>query len=509
VTPVAGRARAARADVPDRDRRRNQPARDGGLAAAVHLRDKARLSLQHLAELARLDAIGQAEKCARGELSAQELWEACQERVAALNPLLRAVTAVAGQRPQPRPGVLSGVPFLMKDASPWPGLPWTLGARLFAQRVTQQQTEYGTRLVDAGLVCAGKTALSEFGLLASTEGLLSGITHNPWDLARSPMGSSGGSAVAVAAGLVPLAHANDGGGSSRAPASACGVFGFKPSRGRTVTANRSTSDFTEMTSEHCITRSVRDSALFLSLTEDPSHPQPVGYVREPIARRLRVGTWTETMSAGEPDPSVRLAHEDASALLTELGHQVEAIPAPRFAAPDLGEAFYLIAAAAIANVVQTIDRVRSEPVQRDELEPFSWALIAALEASGPDALQRARATVAQAVRTYRDVTRDFDVVLTPTLGSEPPLLGHLSPVLPSPLLFARTSHVLGYTPIHNAAGAPAMSVPLYWSGTGLPIGAHFAAAPNQDAILLGLAYELEQARPWHQRWPPYSIVALG
>ncbi len=396
----------------------------------------------------------------------------------------------------------------MKDASSWPGLRWTLGARLFRDRVTLQQTEYGARLVDAGLVCAGKTALSEFGLLASTEGLLSGVTHNPWDLARSPMGSSGGSAAAVAAGLVPLAHANDGGGSIRAPASACGVFGFKPSRGRTVTANRSASDFTEMTSEHCVSRSVRDSALFLSLTEDRTLAEPVGFVREPSGRRLRVGAWTETMSAAEPDPVVRQAHDDAVRLMTELGHRVEIIAAPRFENPGLGEAFYLIAAAAIANVVQTVDRTRSEPVQREELEPFSWALIASLEARGPDALPQARAIVAKAVQTYGQATRGFDVVLTPTLGTEPPLLGHLSPVLPWQTLLERTSRVLGYTPIHNVAGCPAMSVPLYWSEAGLPIGAHFAAAPGQDALLLGLAYELERARPWAERWPPYSIVAL-
>jgi amidase len=461
-----------------------------------------------LAALARLDAMAQAELCARGELSASELWRACLARIAALNPLLRAVVCTAPESAVPKAGPLSGVPFLMKDASPWPGLEWTLGARLFRHRVTQQQTEYGSRLVDAGLVCVGKTALSEFGLLASTEGLLSGVTHNPWDLARSPMGSSGGSAAAVAAGIVPLAHANDGGGSIRAPASACGVFGFKPSRGRTVTANRSTSDFTEMTSEHCVSRSVRDSALFLSLTEDRTLAEPVGFVREPIGRRLKIAAWSETMSGEQPEPQVQRAHEDAMLLLTELGHEVQTIPAPRFEAAGLGEAFYLIAGAAIANVVQTVDRVRLEPVQRDELEPFSWGLIAALEERGPDALPQARSVVANAVQTYRAVTRDFDVVLTPTLGTEPPLLGHLSPVLSWQLLLRRTSRVLGYTPIHNAAGCPAMSVPLYWSENGLPIGAHFAAAPGKDALLLGLAYELERARPWAERWPAYSIVAL-
>jgi amidase len=460
-----------------------------------------------LATLARLDALAQAELCARGELGAAEAWQACQSRIAALNPLLRAVITLNDEPEPAKAGPLRGVPFLMKDSSPWPGLRWTLGARLFATRVTAQQTEYGKRLEDAGLVCIGKSALSEFGLLASTESLLEGVTHNPWQLERSPLGSSGGSAVAVAAGLVPLAHANDGGGSIRAPASACGVFGFKPSRGRTVVANRSGSDFTEMTSEHCITRSVRDSAFYLSLTEDRSLAEPVGFVREPSRGRLRIGSWTRTMSGEEPEPAVLRAHEDAVALLLELGHQVESIAPPGYDVA-LAEAYYLVAGAAVANVVETIDRTRGEPVQRDELEPFTWSLVEAVEAGGSAVLPRARATFADAVAAYRAATRGYDVILTPTLGTEPNVLGHLSPILPRSTLLERTSRLLAYTPIHNIAGCPAMSVPLHWSERGLPIGAHLAAAPGADALLLGLAYELERARPWRDRWPPYSIPML-
>jgi amidase len=460
-----------------------------------------------LATLARLDALAQAELCARGELSAAEAWQACQSRIAALNPLLRAVITLNDEPVRERAGPLHGVPFLMKDSSPWPGMRWTLGARLFSTRVTAQQTEYGKRLEDAGLVCIGKSALSEFGLLASTESLLEGVTHNPWQLERSPLGSSGGSAVAVAAGIVPLAHANDGGGSIRAPASACGVFGFKPSRGRTVVANRSGSDFTEMTSEHCITRSVRDSAFFLALTEDRTLAQTVGFVREPQSRRLRIGAWTQTMSGEEPQSVVLRAHEDAVALLLELGHQVEPIAAPSYDVA-LAEAYYWVAGAAVANVVETVDRTRGEPVQRDELEPFTWSLVEAVEAGGPAVLPRARATFVESVAAYRAATRGYDVILTPTLGTEPNVVGHLSPVLPRTTLLERTSRLLAYTPIHNIAGCPAMSVPLYWSEGGLPIGAHLAAAPGADALLLGLAYELERARPWHGRWPPYSIPTL-
>jgi len=462
-----------------------------------------------LGKLARLDAIAQAELCARGEVSPAELWGQCLERIALLNPLLRAlVTTAVAPSTEARSGPLHGVPFVIKDSSPWPGLRWALGARLFRSRVTLQQTEYGKRLEQAGLVCAGKTSLSEFGLLPSTESLLEGATLNPWDLSRSPLGSSGGSAVAVAAGIVPLAHANDAGGSIRAPASACGLFGFKPSRGRTAVANRSGSEFANITSEHCLSRSVRDSALFLSLTEDRSLSAPVGFVREPAARRLRIGAWTTTMVGGSPEPAVLRAHEEAIELLLSLGHQVERVGAPHYDMPALNDVYYLIAGAAVANIVEAIDRTRGESVQSGELEPFTWSLVDSLDASLREPVADSLAVFARAVSVYNEATRPFDVIVTPTVGVESVPLGYLSPILPRQTLVPRAARVLGYTPIHNIVGCPAMSVPLHWSETGLPIGAHFAAAPGHDALLLALAYELERARPWADRWPTYSIPML-
>ncbi|WP_043406629.1 amidase [Archangium violaceum] len=462
-----------------------------------------------LASLARLDGVALAELCARGELSPAESLDACMARIDALNPLLRAVVTVAQEQPGPaRPGPFSGVPFLVKDSTPWPGLRWSMGSRLFAANTAQQQTPYGRRLAESGLVCAGKSATAEFGLLFSTETLLEGVTHNPWDLSRSATGSSGGSAVAVAAGLVPLAHANDGGGSLRVPASACGLFGFKPSRGRTVPAGLGGSDFGDMTSDHCISRSVRDSALFLSITEDRSSGTPVGFVREPLSRPLRIATWTRTVMGTEPEPPVRRAYDEAVALLTGLGHSVEPIVPPGFDSPELGEAFLLVAGAAVAGIVESVDQRRDLPVQRDELEPYSWALADAFLARGADALPRARAAFARAVHAYNEATRGYDVVLTPTLATTPWPLGHLSPVLGREELARRTARAIGYTPLHNIAGCPAMSVPLHFPEDGLPIGTHFAAAPGADALLLGLAYQLEQARPWKDRWPPYSIPVL-
>lgn len=461
-----------------------------------------------LARLARLDATAQAALCARGEVTAEELWQACLGRIAALNPLLGAVVELSPQRAATHAGPFAGVPFLMKDASPWPGMRWTLGARLFAERVTHQQTDYGKRLTEGGLVCAGKTALSEFGLLASTETLLAGVTHNPWDLSRSAMGSSGGSAAAVASGMVPVAHANDGGGSIRVPASACGLFGFKPSRGRTVVANRSGSDFADMTSEHCLTRSVRDSARFLAVTEDRTLSDVVGFVDAPLQKRLRIAAWTTTMSGAEPSAAVRSAFDDSVSVLRSLGHEIEPVTAPAFDSERLSEAFYLVAAAAIAGVIETVDRTRREPVQRSELEPFTWSLIDLLEERGAEAVASARSAIAAGVALYRRATSAFDAVLTPVSADEPPLLGHLSPTLPRQILLERAARALGYTPIQNIAGCPAMSVPLFWAESGLPIGTHLAAARGQDALLLQLAYQLEQARPWNHRWPPFSIEAL-
>lgn len=465
--------------------------------------------MSDLARFAKLDAMAQADLIRRGELSAAEALEACGARIDALNPLLRAVVTIAEDpRAEVSEGPLAGVPFLVKDAAPWPGLRWSMGARLFARNVAPAHTPYSQRLAQAGLVCVGKTATAEFGLLGSTETLLEGITHNPWNLAVSAAGSSGGSAAAVAAGLVPLAHGNDGGGSIRVPASVCGLFGFKPSRGRTVPAAFASSDFIDMTSDHCLSRSVRDSALFLSLTEDRAGRAPVGFVREASSRRLRIGALTTTLLGEEPDSAVRAAFDDAQRLLLELGHRVEPIAPPSLDGPKLCEAFFQVAGAAVAGAVSALDARRGSPVQHDELEPFTWALIEAFEAAGPDALSTARAVFEASVRSYREAVRGCDVVLTPTLATGAWPIGHLSPVLGRDELITRTGRSVGYTPIHNVAGCPAMSVPLCFPDQGVPIGMHFAAEPGEDARLLALAYELEAARPWRDRWPRYSIPAL-
>ena len=463
-----------------------------------------------LTDVAHLDAMAQAELAARGDVSVSELLQACRARIERLNPLLGAIVTVADpQRVSVAGGPLSGVPFVVKDILPWPGLRWSMGSRLFATNTARRETPLGKRLAEAGLQCIGKAAMSEFGLLASTESLLEGPTLNPWDLSRSPAGSSGGSAAAVAAGLVPLAHANDAGGSIRIPAAACGVFGFMPSRGRSVPSGFTSSELLTLTSDGCISRSVRDSAFFMSVIEDRiGGLVSTGFVKAALSRSLRIATWTQTMWGAEPEAAVLRAHAEATALLTSLGHTVEAISPPIFEA-KLSDALLLVAGAAVADIVTAQDRLRSEPVQRGELEPFTWELVDDYVERGPSALDDARGAFKSAASTYTEATRGYDVCLTPTLAREPWPTGYLSPILTRAVLAPRIAECMAYTPIQNVVGAPAMSVPLGHSTSGLPIGMHFAAAPGADALLLALAYQLEQADPWGDRWPPYSIRSLG
>lgn len=462
--------------------------------------------------LSKLDGVAQAELVARGELSASELLDACAARVECCDPTVHAIVTLDWARARAAKaadGPFHGVPTLVKDVMPYPGLRWGMGSRLFEKNMNAPPTPFSECIDRAGLVVIGKSATSELGLLGSTETLLEGVTHNPWDISRSAAGSSGGAAAAVAAGIVPLAHANDAGGSIRIPASVCGVFGFKPSRGRCVAASPGESELGMLVSDHCITRSVRDSALFLSLTEDKKGELPLlGYVREASSKRLRIGAFTSTPSGGEPEPEVRRAFDAAVTLCSSLGHEVLPAAAPALDYPALGDAFFLVAGATMAGVTQMIAGMRGTPVEPHELEPFTWALIHRFLRRGPAALEVARNTFAESTRSYLSTLARFDVLLTPTLTELPWQLGHLSPLVDPDELLSRTARAVGYTPIHNIAGCPGMSVPLHWSAEGLPVGVHFAANVGQEEMLLALAYELEAAQPWSQRWAPHSFPRL-
>lgn len=464
--------------------------------------------------LARLDGVAQANLVARGELGALDLLEGCRQRFELMNPLVRAVVshdfdAARARAERGLAGPLAGVPFLFKDLNAYPGQRWSFGARAFAGNVAAQGSALSERADAAGLVTFGKSATSELGLLGSTETLLEGVTHNPWNLSRSAAGSSGGAAAAVASGIVPLAHATDGGGSIRIPAAVTGLFGLKPSRGRHV-ASSPPSEFGQLLSDGCISRSVRDSALFLSLIEDQGADlPPLGYVREPSARRLRIGYTETTLMGTAPDPEVRRALESSVALCAELGHQLVAAEPPRVDGPALSRGFFLSAGHALAGMASGLEQALGRRVAERDFEPFTLALIARARTAGADAMADARRAFADATRRYLEALEPFDVVLTPTLAVPPWPLGWLSPVLEADELIARTERAVCYTPLQTIVGCTAMSVPLHWTDEGLPIGSQFAAAPGRERVLLELAYELEAARPWASRWAPLSFVRVA
>jgi amidase len=459
--------------------------------------------------LARLDAVAQAGLVAKGELTAGELIQAAMRRVATLDGLGAVVTRcfdrALARAHEPLSGPLAGVPYLLKDLTDFEGVRCTFGSRLFLDHVSSKSPPLVARSEGAGLVVLGKTNTPEFGLLPSTESLALGACRNPWDPSRSTGGSSGGSAAAVAAGIVPLAEASDGGGSIRIPASCCGVFGLKPSRGRLVDAGDAPAAY-DIGVHHCVSRSVRDSALLLSLTErsDADAPfPPLGLVRGPSERRLRVAFSTRNQLGEEPDPEVRAATEAAADLCAALGHEVMEDSVP-FAGDAFAEHFLTLWAHGPAAMLARVEAQGLDPAA--VLEPWTLGLARDFQSRPFGSLQAALGFFGEVERAVDEFFSSTDVWLTPVVASPPPALGALAPDVPFETLRERCIRYVGYTPVHNVAGTPAMSVPLGMSANGLPIGAQFAARRGGEATLLALAYELEAARPWAGRWPTVAAA---
>ena len=455
------------------------------------------------------DAVEMAALVRSGQVSADELDAACRARIAEVDPAVHAVADVAGPAGVELPAVpddapLRGVPFAVKELLAVPGLPWTMGSRLMAGMPAGPPSPYVTELLRSGVGVVCSTTSSELGLLGSTESALRGPTVNPWGEGLSAGGSSGGSAAAVAAGIVPVAHANDAGGSIRGPASLVGLFGFKPSNDRCVPNVPDAEGLAALVVDHCISRSVRDSAALLAATErrgaDAAH-EPIGWVRQPLDRPLRVGVLRRTLIGADPDPAVGAALDRSAALLASLGHRVEEVPLPAIDGPALSTAFFGAAARTVAAMSEMVTPMLGRPPGPDELEPFTLELIEWGATLPDDSEAVGRAACEAATDAYLGLFERCDVILSPTFTRLPWPLGTLAPDLGRELLVRRTEEIVGYTPIHNVTGSPAMSVPLEWHD-GLPVGMHLAAAPGDDALLLGLAYQLEEAQPWADRRPP-------
>ncbi|AGP54883.1 amidase [Streptomyces rapamycinicus] len=471
-----------------------------------------------LSEYTRFDAVGLADLVARGEVSAAELTAAAQAAIAAVNPRINAVVENWPAEDEPVPGStpLAGVPFLIKDlAVAMAGKRVELGSRLAAGNVAAEDSFLMRRLRRAGLVTLGRTATPEFAYSTTTEPVLYGAARNPWDPERTPGGSTGGSAAAVAAGIVPMAHATDAAGSIRVPAASTGLFGLKPTRGRISMGPDADEVFNGLAVHGAISRTVRDSATLLDLIGGPETGDP--YFAEPPRRpyaeevtrppgALRIGLLTTPWGGREVDAAISEATRQAARLLESLGHRVEVATMEL----DVDWEEFVLANARLwsANLVTWIDGFAAafdRPVDESTVEPEMLASYAwGRQVSGADFVHAldVRNRVARSVGQY---FTGHDLLLTPTLPELPLPIGtyrHGSEGADGHGWLAHLFHRSPFTAVFNVAGTPAMSVPLSADPTtGLPIGVQFAAGYGREDTLFRLAGQLEQAAPWAHRTP--------
>jgi amidase len=485
------------------------------------------------------DATSLAALVRSGDVSPRELVTSAIERIESLNPKLNAVVhkmydSALKQADGPLPeGPFKGVPFLLKDLSAWyAGEPMTWGSRLFKDFIPPHDSETVARFRRAGVIVLGKTNTPEFGLSPYTEPELHGPSLNPWDTGHTTGGSSGGSGGAVASGMVPFASASDGGGSIRVPASCCGIFGLKPTRGRVPTGPVNGEVWQGASIEHCVTRSVRDSAAMLDAISGPDAGAP--YWAQPperpfldevnaAPRKLRVGFTTKPLVGHSVHPDCVAAVNNTAKLLESLGHEVFE-SAPPVERDEFNRSFLTMICGEINADLRYAEKLVGRVATHADVEVTTWALnllgttITAGEfVSAENFLRREARRVGQYFET-------IDVLLTPTLSRPPVRTGELQP----PPGEKRTLKVLGrmnagrtlrklgvlekaagqifdfipYTPLFNVTGQPAMSLPLHWNAENLPIGVQVVGRYADEATLFNLASQLEQALPWKDRHPP-------
>ncbi len=471
-------------------------------------------------EYASFDGIALGELVRKREVSALELLEEAISRAEKHNPVLNAVVykfyeqARAAARTRPiGAGPFEGVPFLLKDIlGDCEGMPTRYASSYMPAVPAEQDAEVTARYKRAGLIPFGKTNAPEFGIPPVTEPRLYGPAHNPWNLERTPGGSSGGSAAAVAAGIVPLAHGNDGGGSIRIPASCCGLVGLKPSRGRVPLApNFADVMGPGLVVEHVLSRTVRDSAAALDATGGPAPgdhyfaPAPARPYLEEAAtppRRLRIALSTRSIIGDPIDDDCAQAAVSAAKLCSELGHHVEE-ESPSIEFEAIVPAFLTVYAAQCAGAIEGAKLLTGREPTRDLFEAMTWNLYQMGRQIPAAQYLIAVAALARVTRSFAAFFSDYDLLLTPTLGLPPLKIGTID--FTSPQASVMDDPIARFAllnPVYNVTGWPAISIPLYWTRDGLPIGVLFGARFGDEATLFQLAGELERARPWIDRKPP-------
>jgi amidase len=468
-------------------------------------------------ELDRYDALGLADLVRRREVDPTALLDRAIERTEAVNGQINAVVLkhydlARGQIAAGLPdGPFRGVPFLVKDlGAAIAGTVITEGSRAFADNVSEADATVTRRAKAAGLVIFGKTATPEFGLTTTTESALWGATRNPWNLDRIAGGSSGGSAAAVAARILPMAHASDGGGSIRVPAACCGLFGLKPSRGRVPYGPGQGIGWNGLSTQHAVSLSVRDSAALLDALAGPDvgdsvvPPAPVGGFLEAAGRapgKLRIALIEVAASGAVVHPDVRAGLADVVKLCESLGHQVE-VATLSLDVAALGEGMGVSMGVDIARKLDLRAQALGRPLKDDEIEPITARIAERGRLVTGRAYVDARRAFDVAGARYAGLFDRFDLVLSPTLAEPPGALGRMSLDLDIGDYMRAIGAFTPYTALHNQIGVPAMSVPLVWSPDGLPLGMMFAAPYGREDLLLSLATQLEAARPWFDRLPP-------
>ncbi|HEY5646002.1 MAG TPA: amidase family protein [Pseudomonadales bacterium] len=460
------------------------------------------------------DAIGLAELIASGEIGPAEAVEAAIARAEVVNPAINAIVTqtfdAARASAMEATGPLAGVPFLIKDLTYVAGVPCSYGSRLWDGFVPDHDAEIVARYRRSGLAFIGKSNTPEVGLAATTESVRLGPCRNPWDRERTPGGSSGGAAAAVAAGIVPAAHATDGGGSIRIPASCCGLVGLKPTRARTPMGPDVGEGWGSMAVGHVVSRSVRDSALLLDLTHGPGKGDPyhaphfsgsfLEASRLPPAP-LRVAIDLAPVSFSAVHEECLAGIRETAALLESLGHHVEE-RSPAFDRESFTVATGTLVVANVANNVFARAEALGVDVTPDVVEWHTLRMAEAGRQVTADRYARSINVIHATGRQLEQFFDDWDLILSPVLLQPPVPLGYMDTNDPDGDLYGRRFNAFwGFTSLYNATGQPAISLPLYWTPDGLPVGMQFAAPFGAEARLLQVATQLEQARPWLGRRP--------
>ena len=468
-----------------------------------------------------------AEMVRSGEISSRELVQTSLSRIEELNPRLNAFVEIDGERAlkaadEVKPGdsrPFAGVPIAIKNNMPVSGLRVTLGCSLMADHVADADHNVTRRLKHAGFIVVGTTTLPEYGILPVSEARLFGPTRNPWDLERTPGGSSGGSAAAVASGMVPVAHGNDGGGSIRIPAACCGLVGLKPARGR-ISGAPVFGD-SPLVCDGVLTRTVADTAAILdvlagyepgdaSWAPPPAEPFASTAARSPIAAaghagKLRIAATTlPPIADASVDPLCAQAVSDAAELLRSLGHEVREVDPP-WQLPGLSELFGAFFSIHIGLEILYSGMVAKREPTADDMEPMSWAIYQMVK--NIDSVQGLALEVQlQALtRVLIAFLEQYDALLTPALAERPLPLGTLDTAAPDPMsTFTRSGLFTPFTPVLNASGQPGISLPLYQGPDGLPLGVQLVGRPAGEGALLALASQVEAAAPWAGRRAPLS-----